>query len=44
MPDWAIAIVAAVIGSLIGGGIIAIITHRINVRANNPFASRLTRP
>ena len=39
MSDWAVPIVSGVIGSLIGGGIVAIIIYRLDVKSK--FDSRL---
>ena len=33
MSDWAVPIVSGVIGSLIGGGIVAIIIYRLDVKS-----------
>ena len=40
MSDWVVPIVSGVIGSLIGGGIVAIIFYRLDVKSK--FDSRLS--
>ena len=41
MSDWMVTIAPGAIGSLIGGGIVAFIMHRVNMRAD--FDSRLSK-